>query len=77
MKEKLKNCPFCGEKVSMYWWDDEEQNSKKWEECDDDIRPTFPVIECRNCDYSIIFDGQGYGKEVIESWNKRFNLEEG
>ena len=73
---KLRECPFCGGKVRLYWWDNEEQNSKTWEECDDDNGAVFPIVECHNCDCAITFSGLGYGKEVINVWNRRANDEQ-
>lgn len=76
MKEiKLKPWPFCGGEVKLFWWDSEEQNSKIWEECDDDIGATFPSVECLKCDHIITFGGLGYGKEVIKAWNRRSDNE--
>lgn len=72
MPNELKPCPFCGgENVSLVYWDEQEQNTKVWEDCDDDNGATFPMVECRDCESSVIFSGLGYGKEVIRAYNKR------
>lgn len=69
---ELKPCPFCGgENVSLVYWDEAEQNTKAWERCDDDSGATFPMVECRDCESTVIFAGLGYGKEVIRAYNKR------
>lgn len=69
---ELKPCPFCGgENLSLVFFDGEEQNTKVWEKDDDAYGATFPMVECRDCESSVIFSGRGYGKEVIREWNRR------
>ena len=68
---ELKPCPFCGGRVRIYWWDSDNNNAVCWEPCDDDEGANFPVVECHNCDSTVIFTGCGFGREVIEAWNRR------
>lgn len=69
---ELKPCPFCGsENVHLVYWDEAEQNTKAWEECDDDSGATFPMVECLDCESSVVFCGLGYGKEVIRAYSRR------
>ena len=50
-----------------------EQETKAWEECDDDIGATSPHVVCRSCDCTVIFAGLDYGREVIASYNTRIS----
>lgn len=65
---ELKPCPFCGGKVHLLFWDEDDQCDKVWESEDDANVSTY--IQCHKCEtYFTHSDGQP--NDTKRWWNRR------